>query len=122
MQPGPIDVPDGELDGGVLTVEAVQFDRRDGQVAQKAVVAPAREQGLLGDIDQTGAPHDQAVAFVVDFGDLGDAVGGVGDSFPSALVDGGDGGGDGTVATTHGHGVAHVQAAEHGDGGMGPKA
>ena len=116
------DVADGELDGGVLAVEAVQFDRRACQVAQKAVVAPAREQGLLGDVDQAGSPHHEAMALVAGLGHLGDAVGGVGDGHPGGLFDAGNGGGDGVVATAHGHGEAHVQASQDGDDGIGPKA
>ncbi len=60
---------------------------RPGEVGEKAVVAPAREQGLLGGIGQPGAAHDEPMAAVAGFGYLGDAVGGVGDRGPSVLLD-----------------------------------
>src|SRR4051794_41008163 len=54
------EVADGELDGGVLTMEPVPFDDVPVEVGDEGVVPPVRPELLLGASGQPGAAHDQA--------------------------------------------------------------
>jgi hypothetical protein len=47
---GPVDVADGELDGGMGPVEPVGLDGGAGEVGEEGVVTPVREQRLLGGV------------------------------------------------------------------------
>jgi len=63
----PIDVLDGELDSGVLAVEAVRLGGGAGEVGQKGVILnTVGEKGLLGGFSKPGAAHGEPPAVVVD--------------------------------------------------------
>ncbi|MEO5678576.1 MAG: hypothetical protein ABIS47_02805 [Acidimicrobiales bacterium] len=90
---------DGQVDGGVITVELVHG--HDGQVdaGVEIVVTPVGPQGSLGPPGEPGGAEDQTqptlagggTGHVDGLGDLGFAARRVGDRCPCRVVDGVDG-------------------------------
>ena len=55
-----LQVPDGQLDGGVGSVEPVGLDRLELEVGHEGVVTPVGPELSLHSIGQPGAANDQA--------------------------------------------------------------
>ena len=92
FEPGAVfEVADGELDGGVLTMEPIDFDDVAVEIGEERVVPPVGPQLLLGSPGEPGAAHDQSAGELAGrvgrLGDLGLAAVGVLDVDPGVLVD-----------------------------------
>ncbi len=120
LEPCPLlEVADGELDSGMGSVEGVDGDGVTLQIGHEGEVTPLGPQGRLGS-DEPGPTHDEATTLVGALGHLGQAVGGVVDRGPGSLVDHRGGPVHG-LHHANAHRVAHSQALEGGDGGIGPE-
>ena len=92
------EVADGQLDGGVVTVELVGGDGAELDVGDERVVPPVGPKSQLVRVGEPGAAHDQAylslgslggtaAGHVGRLGDLGLSLVGIGDVDPVGLVD-----------------------------------
>ena len=122
-------VADGELDDGVVTVEAVDVDGVTGEVGDKGVVTPVGPQPLLGvSVRRVRRTISRRVTWrrplaggVGALGDLGLTVDGVVDVDPGVVGNRRDRCGDPCRVGAHGHRVAHVEAPQGGDRVVGPE-
>ena len=120
VEPRPFfEIADGEFDDGVAAVERIDLERVSIEIGEEGEVTPVGPQGGLG-TDEPGAAHDETLTPVVAFGHLGLAARRVGHWSPGVLVDERNGL-DHLLLHPYSHGEADVEAAQRGDGVVGPK-